>query len=50
MNGETVTITAARLKELERAERELGALNAFGVDNWPVYGEAMRSLGEDDDQ
>lgn len=34
---------------LEERDRELTALEAAGVDNWEGYGEAMRSVMEDDE-
>jgi len=37
-----VKISAKRLKELERAESKLNALEAGGVDNWDYYGESLR--------
>lgn len=42
--GETVTITAERLEELEEAEKRLAALDAAGVDNWSGYDHAMDIL------
>ena len=36
-----MTITAKRLKELERAEAKLYALEAGGVDNWDNYDDAL---------
>ena len=47
--SDDVTISRKRLEDLERSERELNALNAFGVDNWEPYGDAMRSVDEDQD-
>lgn len=41
MHKET-KITAQRLKELERAEAKLNALEAGGVDNWEWYGESLK--------
>jgi len=37
-----MTISEDRLKELLKAESQLRALEAGGVDNWIGYGEAMR--------
>lgn len=34
-------ITEERLKELERAESKLNALEAGGVDNWEWYGDSL---------
>lgn len=42
--GDTVTITAERLEELEGAEQRLSALEAAGVDNWSGYDHAMSIL------
>lgn len=39
-----VTISKARLDELEETERRMNALEVRGVDNWEGYGEAMRSV------
>ncbi len=44
-----VTIEANRLADLEQAERELIALEDYGVDNWPGYSEAMREVEVTDD-
>ncbi len=49
MAEETVTVSRKRLEELERSERELRALNTFGVDSWPAYGDAMQSIDGDQD-
>lgn len=35
-------ITDKRLKELERTEAKLNALEAGGVDNWDFYGESLK--------
>ena len=35
-------ITDKRLKELERKEAKLNALDAGGVDNWEFYGESLK--------
>ena len=37
-----VTISAARLRELEDAQEQLQALEAGGVGNWEWYDESMR--------
>ena len=37
-----VKITAKRLKELERAESKLNALESGGVDNWEWYSESLK--------
>lgn len=46
-NG-TWTLSQAEYQELKQRDRELTALEAFGVDNWEGYGEAMQALGEED--
>lgn len=40
-------ITAQRLKELERIEMKMRALEAGGVDNWDFYGEALTKYHEE---
>jgi hypothetical protein len=40
--------TAEEIAELEEAARAYYALEAYGVDNWDGYGEAMRSLEDED--
>lgn len=35
-------ITDKRLKELERAEAKMQALESAGVDNWDFYDDALR--------
>lgn len=37
-----VKISEKRLKELERAQAKLLALEAGGVDNWEWYGESLK--------
>jgi uncharacterized protein involved in exopolysaccharide biosynthesis len=44
-----VTIQRATYEDLLRRSRELAALDAFGVDNWGGYSDAMQSLEEDDE-
>ena len=44
----TVIITWTRYDALLRAEAELDALHAHGVDNWCGYGDAMDGLEESD--
>ena len=39
---ETVTIPRAEFDRLTKADAELGALYAAGVDNWEGYGEAVQ--------
>ena len=38
-----------RLKELERAEAKLSALEAGGVDNWEWYGESLKPYHEENE-
>lgn len=45
-----VTIQRSTYVDLVERSRTLAALDAFGVDNWEGYGEAMRSLEESDAQ
>lgn len=45
---ETITISKRYYEELVERSTELAALDAYGVDNWEGYGDAMRSLEEDD--
>jgi hypothetical protein len=40
--SETVTISRADYERLTKADEELGALHAAGVDNWEGYDEAVR--------
>ena len=37
----TIKIPQERLKELQRIEMKMKALEAAGVDNWEFYGEAL---------
>ncbi|MCK5616358.1 hypothetical protein KAR91_81605 [Candidatus Pacearchaeota archaeon] len=37
-----MTLSKERIKELERKEAKLNALEAGGVDNWKWYGEALK--------
>lgn len=48
MTEETVTISKAFYGELIERSTTLAALDAYGVDNWEGYGEAMRSLEDED--
>lgn len=43
-----MTISNKRLKELERAERKLQALEAGGVDNWEWYGESLSEFHKEE--
>lgn len=50
---ETVTISKSEYQRLLRADRELSALHAGGVDNWEWYGDSLRDAGffsEEDDE
>jgi hypothetical protein len=49
MGSTTVAISQERLDELEADEAKLAALEAYGVDNWCGYDEAMQSLRSEDD-
>lgn len=40
----TVQLFILRYNELVEAERKLRALEAFGVDNWEGYDDAMSSI------
>lgn len=42
-------MTESRLRELERAERKLRALEAGGVDNWEFYDESLKDFNREDD-
>jgi hypothetical protein len=42
--GQTMKITPQRLKELERAELKLRALENGGVDDWTYYDDAMKEV------
>jgi len=44
-----MSLSAQRLKELERAEAKLAALEAGGVDNWEWYGESLKSYNEENE-
>ncbi len=43
-------ISDQRLKELERIERKMGALEAGGVDSWTYYGEALKEYRKEETQ
>lgn len=45
-----VTITQKEYDRLLRSERELEALECYGVDNWGGYGEAMSSLNDNEEE
>ncbi len=40
-----IKISAKRLKELERAQAKLQALENGGVDNWEWYHDALKDAG-----
>jgi len=42
-------ISAQRLKELERLESKMHALEAGGLDNWEWYGEALEGWHAEND-
>jgi len=44
-----VKVTKSRLKELERSEAVLNALEAAGVDNWGGYCDALDEIRKADD-
>lgn len=44
-----MALTAERIKELERAELKLNALEAGGVDNWEGYDFAMEAIRAEQD-
>jgi len=45
-----VEVPTARFQELLNDEAKLSALEVAGVDNWEWYGEAMATLGDDEDE
>lgn len=45
-----MSISAARMKELLRAEAKLSALEAGGVDNWCGYDDALSDLRRDQER
>lgn len=47
---QTITILWSEYKDLQRAARELDALENHGVDNWQGYGEAMKEAYQDEDE
>jgi len=44
--NETVTISKTEYDSLYRAQMKLGALEAYGVDNWEGWEDAMDSFHE----
>ena len=45
-----ITLSLNEYLELVEADQKLSALEAYGVDNWEWYDEAMKSLEEDLDE
>lgn len=45
-----VNISTKHYNELLRCRTVLYALQAYGVDNWEWYGDAMDSIGEGEDE
>lgn len=45
-----VQIDTQRLKELERMESKLAALEAGGVDNWEWYGASLKDWYKEEDK
>jgi hypothetical protein len=45
-----ISITKQRLKELERAEAKMAALEAGGVDNWEWYGESLSEYRKENER
>lgn len=43
---ETVVLRGRRWQELERAERFLNLLEAYGVDGWEGWGHVVQVMGE----
>lgn len=46
----TIEISWVEYKDLQKAARELQALENHGVDNWSGYCDAMREANQDDDE
>jgi len=46
---ENTTIGIERLKELEKLEQKLRALETTGVDNWEGYGIAMEEINKQEE-
>lgn len=46
---DTIAIPRTEYAELVAAQRKLNALEEAGVDNWEWYGEAMKTLVEEED-
>lgn len=44
-----MTLTAERIRELEKAERKLEALENGGVDNWEGYDFAMEAIRKEEE-
>lgn len=43
-------VSESRFKELLKAERKLSALEAYGVDNWSGYDDALTEIRKEDNQ
>ncbi|WP_199698269.1 RecBCD nuclease inhibitor [Dehalobacter sp. MCB1] len=49
--SDSITISHKRYDELIKSEEILNALEAYGVDNWGGYCEALQSIrNEDEDE
>jgi hypothetical protein len=46
---DVVRVPVAEYRRLKERDEELSALEAYGVDNWDGYGEALRSLDSDEE-
>lgn len=44
-----MALTEERIRELEKAERKLAALEAAGVDNWDGYDFALESIRKEEE-
>lgn len=48
--GTAIQNLTNRLNTLETRINKLDALEAYGVDNWEGYDEAMRSIADEDEE
>lgn len=48
--GDVVILTNKEYEELQRAAHKLSCLEAFGVDNWIGYDDAMGMMRDEDDE
>jgi hypothetical protein len=48
--GDVVILSSEEYKSLLEDRAKLDALEAYGVDNWSGYGEAMMSMEEDEEE